>query len=140
MLWAVVQSFAESATQGSGWQERLEGIKDLLEGDDLLVLLADGLEHHCVRPLAQLLHHVVLAEHVLYGAVSGRSSVRRALQSEGDLGVRGGVCSSPRSTRHCQNAHLVDCLDRGHPGLASAGLSPASSAEQGAPLFGHTRR
>ena len=96
MLWAVVQSFAESATQGSGWQERLEGIKDLLEGDDLLVLLADGLEHHCVRPLAQLLHHVVLAEHVLYGAVSGRSSVRRALQSEGALGVRRGACAAAR--------------------------------------------
>ena len=99
MLWAVGAERATQgavAPQGSGWQRRLEGIKDLLEGDDLLVLLADGLEHHCVRPLAQLLHHVVLAEHVLYGAVSGRSSVRRALQSEGALGVRRGACAAAR--------------------------------------------
>jgi len=66
-----VHDLAERALRVGGV---LEGVEDLLEGDRLLVLLVDRLEDDGVRPLPQLLRHVVLAEDVLRAQISGVST------------------------------------------------------------------
>ena len=66
-----VHDLAEGALRVGGV---LEGVEDLLEGDRLLVLLVDRLEDDGVRPLPQLLRHVVLTEDVLRAQISGVST------------------------------------------------------------------
>ena len=43
----------------------LEGVEDLLHGDDVLALFVHALEHHRVSAFAQLLLNVVLSQHML---------------------------------------------------------------------------